>query len=265
MGASDISYWQLALGYGLLIFPMAVFLWHGVPLLGDTFMGVLRMTVQLLFIGFYLQYVFIWNNPWLNIGWIAVMVLVADASIVRGCGLRARIFLLPLSLSLLLGVLAPLLIFVLVIIRPDPFFDARYVIPIAGMILGNCLRADIVGIRGFYESLHKREKAYLHALASGARLHEAAQPFLRDALRDALAPTIATMATMGVVSLPGMMTGVILGGSDPATAIKYQIAIMLAIFSGTAITVTAAIYLTLHGSFTPYGILKREIFARIEK
>ena len=109
MGASDISYWQLALGYGLLIFPMAVFLWHGVPLLGDTFMGVLRMTVQLLFIGFYLQYVFRWNNPWLNIGWIAVMVLVADASIVRGCGLRARIFLLPLSLSLLMGVLAPLL------------------------------------------------------------------------------------------------------------------------------------------------------------
>jgi len=68
------------------------------------------------------------------------------------------------------------------------------------------------------------------------------------------------MATMGVVSLPGMMTGVILGGSDPATAIKYQIAIMLAIFSGTAITVTAAVYLTLYKSFTPFGLLDKEIF-----
>jgi len=70
------------------------------------------------------------------------------------------------------------------------------------------------------------------------------------------------MATMGVVSLPGMMTGVILGGADPATAIKYQIAIMLAIFSGTAITVTAAIYLTLHNSFTPYGLLDKDIFQK---
>lgn len=265
MGASDISYLQLAIGYGLLLFPTAVFLWHGVPLLGETFMAVLRMTAQLLFIGFYLQFLFKWNSLALNILWIAVMVLIADASIVRGCGLRARVFLAPLSFALLIGVLVPLLIFVLVIIRPNPLFDARYVIPIAGMILGNCLRADIVGIRGFYDSLSAREKAYLHALASGARLHEAILPFIRDALRDALAPTIATMATMGVVSLPGMMTGVILGGSDPATAIKYQIAIMLAIFSGTAITVTAAIYLTLAGGFTPYGILDRRIFNNSQK
>ena len=260
MNAADISYGQLAAGYGLLLFPFAVLLWHRVPMLGDTVISILRMTVQLLFIGFYLQFLFRWNHPGLNLLWIAVMVLVADASIVRGCGLQARRFLAPLSFALLLGVLFPLLLFVVVIIRTDPVMDARYVIPIAGMILGNCLRADIVGIRSFYESIHNQEKAYLHALASGARLHEAVLPFMRDALRDALAPTVATMATMGVVSLPGMMTGAILGGSDPATAIKNQIAIMLAIFSGTAITVTAAVYLTLHRSFTPYGLLDKGIF-----
>ena len=216
-------------------------------MLGDTVISILRMTVQLLFIGFYLQFLFRWNHPGLNLLWIAVMVLVADASIVRGCGLQARRFLAPLSFALLLGVLFPLLLFVVVIIRTDPVMDARYVIPIAGMILGNCLRADIVGIRSFYESIHNREKAYVHALASAP---VCMKPYYVHArcTRDALAPTVATMATMGVVSLPGMMTGAILGGSDPATAIKYQIAIMLAIFSGTAITVTAAVYLTLHRS-----------------
>lgn len=262
MNAAEITYWQLAAGYGLLIFPFATLLWHGVPMFGTTVISIVRMTVQLLFIGFYLQVVFRWNHPGINLLWIAVMVLVADASILRGCGLKARRFLAPLSCALLFGVLVPLLLFVGIIIQPDPVLDARYVIPIAGMILGNCLRADIVGIRSFYESIHKQEKAYLHALASGARLHEAVLPFLRDALQNALAPTVATMATMGVVSLPGMMTGVILGGADPATAIKYQIAIMLAIFSGTAITVTAAIYLTLHNSFTPYGLLDKDIFQK---
>ncbi|HDP35977.1 MAG TPA: ABC transporter permease [Candidatus Hydrogenedentes bacterium] len=260
MSASDITYPQLAAGYALLLLPLGMFLWYGVSLISETVLSVLRMTAQLLFVGFYLQVVFQWNNPWINFAWIAVMVMVADASIVRGCGLRVGRFAFPLAVALLAGVLAPLLLFLFVIIRPNPILDARYVIPIAGMILGNCLRADIVGIRGFYEAIHKREKTYLTALAAGATLQEAVLPFMREALEAALRPTIATMATIGVVSLPGMMTGVILGGADPMTAIKYQIAIMLAIFTGTAITVTLAIYLTLSGSFTPYGMLDKDIF-----
>ncbi len=260
MNASDIGYLQLALGYALLLFPLGIFLWYGVGLVGATLISVLRMTVQLLFVGFYLQVVFEWNTPWINCLWIAMMVLVADGSVIRGCGLRTRRFALPLAAALLAGVLTPLALFLFVIIRPDPLLDARYVIPIAGMILGNCLRADIVGIRSFYESIHKQEKAYLAALAAGARQHEAVLPFLREALDASLRPTIATMATIGLVSLPGMMTGVILGGADPMTAIKYQTAIMLAIFSGTAITVILAINLTLRSSFTAYGILDKSIF-----
>lgn len=260
MNASDITYGQLIAGYALLLFPLSIFIWYGVNLFRDTIISVLRMTLQLLFVGFYLQVVFNWNTPWINFLWVAVMVMVADASIVRSCGLRVRRFVMPLAVALLAGVLVPLLLFMLVIIRPEPILDARYVIPIAGMILGNCLRADIVGIRGFYEAIHKQEKVYLTALSAGATLHEAVLPFMREALEAALRPTIATMATIGVVSLPGMMTGVILGGANPMTAIKYQIAIMLAIFSGTAITVVLAIFLTMHKCFTPYGILDKTIF-----
>ncbi|MEX2605783.1 MAG: ABC transporter permease, partial [Kiritimatiellia bacterium] len=71
-----------------------------------------------------------------------------------------------------------------------------------------------------------------------------------------LAPTVAGMATIGLVSLPGMMTGVILAGADPATAIRYQIAIMIAIFSGTALTVYLAIVWTQPKRFNRFGTLK---------
>ena len=70
----------------------------------------------------------------------------------------------------------------------------------------------------------------------------------------ALLPTITTMSTIGLVSLPGMMTGVILAGADPISAIKYQIAIMIAIFTGTSITVFLAVLLTVKKSFSPYGL-----------
>ncbi len=260
MNIVDISFLSLAVGYGLLIFPLSILLWYRIPIVGDTLWAIVRMTVQLLFVGLYLQVVFSLNNFWLNGAWLLIMIGVADTSITRGCGLRLGRFAGPLFLALLLGTAVPLFFFVGPILARPHLLDAQYAIPIGGMILGNCLRADIIGVSNFYRSVRKSEKAFLQALAQGARFSEATRPFLRDAVQAALAPTVATMATIGLVSLPGMMTGVILGGADPMTAIKYQIAIMIAIFSGTAITVALAIWLTMKSSFTAYGVLDCQIF-----
>lgn len=262
MNIIEIAPWQLALGYTLLAFPLGILLWYRVPMLGKTAMAVVRMTVQLVFVGVYLHVIFEFNNAWLNAAWLLVMIGVADASIVRGCGLRLNRFALPLFGALLAGTAAPLLFFVGLILSRPNLLDAQYAIPIGGMILGNCLRADIVGIKSFYESIHTSEKAFLHALSQGATLHEAVRPFLRSAFLAAMTPTVATMATIGLVALPGMMTGVILGGADPVIAIKYQIAIMIAIFSGTAITLVVAIYATMRSSFTAYGTLDKAIFKK---
>jgi putative ABC transport system permease protein len=260
MSTVDIPLPGLLLGYTLILIPLSVMLWLRLPLIGRTVLALLRMTVQLFFVGFYLQVVFEVNNVWLNGAWVLVMIGVADLSIVRGCDLRLARFAAPLFLSLLVGTALPLF-FLLgpVLMRPN-LLDAQYAIPIGGMILGNCLRADIICLRFFYESIRKNEKSYLLALAQGASLTEACRPFLRDAFQAALAPTVATMATIGLVALPGMMTGVILGGADPLVAIEYQILIMIAIFTGTTITIALAIRLTLRGSFTRYGILDLEIF-----
>lgn len=262
MGAVNIGPWALAAYYGLLVIPLGIMLWIGIPIIGRTIAAVARMTIQLLFVGLYLQVVFQLNNPWVNTLWLAVMVGVADFSIARGCGLRLGRFAGPLFAALAAGTALPLVFFVGPLLARPNLMDAQYVIPIGGMILGNCLRADIIGIRNFYSSIQKSEKAFMLCLAQGARLKEAVLPYLRDACQAALLPTIATMATIGLVSLPGMMTGVILGGTDPMTAICYQIAIMIAIFTGTSITVILAILLTMKRSFTPYGTLDTGVFAK---
>ncbi|OQY07051.1 MAG: ABC transporter [Desulfobacteraceae bacterium 4572_123] len=260
MGIVNIGIKPLAAFYLLLIFPLAIMLWFKVPIIGRTLIALVRMTLQLLFVGFYLQVVFDLNSPWLNILWLVVMVTVADFSIARGCDLKPGKFALPLFTALAAGTAIPLLAFVGPLLRRPNIMDAQYVIPIGGMILGNCLRADIIGIKNFYNAIEKSEKVFLHALAQGARLHEAIRPYLRDACQAALLPTVATMGTIGLVALPGMMTGVIMGGADPMTAIKYQIAIMIAIFSGTSITVILAILMTIKSSFTPYGTLDQHAF-----
>jgi len=185
---------------------------------------------------------------------------VADISVARSCELRLARIALPLFVALLLGTAVPMLIFTGLLLRCENLLDAQYAIPIGGMILGNCLRADIIGVRTFYNSIRISEKSYHNSLAQGALLHEAVRPFVTEACQAALAPAVATMATIGLVSLPGMMTGVILGGAQPMTAIKYQIAIMIAIFSGTAVTVVLGIRLTMRSAFDHYGILKLSVF-----
>lgn len=254
----DISFGRLAAGYLLLLIPLAILLHQRVPIVRETGMAIVRMTVQLLLVGFYLQVVFQWNHPGVNLAWLVVMVLVADGSIVRGCGLRARTFAVPVFFAVLVGTLIPLLFFIGVILNHSNLLEAQFLIPIGGMVLGNCLRADIVGLRDFYDSVIRHEKAYHQSLAEGAQRSEALHPYLRDAIRSALLPTVATIATVGLVFLPGMMTGVILGGADPMTAIKVQIAIMIIIFSGTALTVYLALLWSIRGSFNGYGLLDRD-------
>jgi putative ABC transport system permease protein len=260
VNTEPIQFWGLAAGYGLLIMPFAILLWAGVPIVGKVAVAIVRMTVQLLFVGLYLQVVFELNNPWLNGLWVLVMLAVADVSIVRSAGLSFRYLAVPLFMALLAGTAIPLLYFVGVILFHANLLEARFVIPIGGMILGNCLRADIIGMRKFYQSIRKGNNVFLQQLAEGATLAEATRPYLAAALHEALAPTVATMATIGLVSLPGMMTGVILGGSDPSVAVMSQIAIMIAIFTGTSITILLAILLSRKAAFDAYGLLKRHIF-----
>lgn len=260
MNIEDISLLRLLAIYLLLLLPLTIILWHRIPIFGDTVIAVVRMALQLLFVGLYLQVVFRLGSAWINLLWLFVMIGVADVSVLRSCGLRVGRFVGPLFVALLVGTFIPLCFFVGPVLERAGIEDAQYVIPIGGMILGNCLRATIIGMKTFYYSVRDREKVFLGALASGARLREATEPFLRDALRDSLAPTVATIATIGLVALPGMMTGVILGGISPMTAIKYQMAIMVSILCATAVTVMLAIRFTMKSSFTAYGILDLEVF-----
>lgn len=257
--ALDIGTIGLLLGYLLLLFPLAFILFYRIKLLKPLTISVVRLTVQLLMVGLYLQLVFKLNAWWLNILWLVVMLVVADVSLLNASRLRLRPFLFPIFVSLTIGTCIPLVYLLGVIVRLPNLLDARYFIPMAGMILGNSLRADIVGLSTFFSSLRTEEQSYLLALSQGATLSEAVRPFLQKAYTASLAPTIATMATIGIVALPGMMTGIILGGTDPFVAIKYQIAIMMAIFSGTALAVILGILLTLKTSFDRYGVLDPDI------
>jgi putative ABC transport system permease protein len=166
------------------------------------------------------------------------MVIVADFATIDRSGLRRnKKLIISLFAATFLGIILIDLFFLKFVIQLPNILAAQYTIPITGMVLGNCLRSNVIGINEFYYSIHEHKERYRFYLANGANQKEALFPFFRTALKKSANPTLASIATIGLVSLPGMMTGQILSGSSPLIAIKYQIMIMLAIFSGTILSV----------------------------
>ncbi len=257
---TDLSLPAMISMYALMGVPLAILVYLQLGMVRDMLIGMVRMTLQLILVGLYLKYIFQLNHPLVSLLWVAVMLGVANFSILRKAGLKPG----PFFWRSLIGIAGSTLLvsgwFILIAIRPDPIYDARYMVPIVGMILGNCLRSNVLSLERFYSGIRKNENEFMTYLMLGATLHEATRPYLRDAVKAAINPAIATMATMGIVSLPGMMTGQILGGTMPIIAIKYQIGIMICIFTAMVIAALVNILLSLSVAFDDHQRLKQTIF-----
>ncbi|MDH5749027.1 MAG: ABC transporter permease, partial [Rhodospirillales bacterium] len=121
------------------------------------------------------------------------------------------------------------------LLRPDPWYDPRYALPLLGMILGNTMNAVALGMNTLTATAFNERNAIESRLALGHTRFEALDRVMRASLRTALMPIVNSMAATGLVALPGMMTGQILAGVEPVEAVKYQLLIMFLIAGGTAL------------------------------
>jgi putative ABC transport system permease protein len=255
---SDISVLNLLYGYLLLLIPIFLIIYHKTGLLKSVLIAILRMTVQLSFVALYLEFIFKLNNAWLNILWVVVMLVTASFTTVKRSGLKRKYFVLPLLISGFFSLIIIDSFFLGLVIHLDYVFEARYFIPISGMIIGNSMSHNIVGLSTFYKSLYKEKSLYRFLLINTGSTTEAISPFIKEAIRRALNPFIANMSTIGLISLPGMMTGQILGGSSPETAIKYQIMIMISIFTACTLNLIMSFYFNNKIVFDELGNLKED-------
>ncbi|NDV64446.1 ABC transporter permease [Bacteroides sp. 224] len=255
MSTIDISYLSLGIGLLLLIIPI-YYLWKfKTGLVKATIIGVVRMIIQLLLVGVYLQYLFIWDNPWINFLWVVIMILVASQTAISRTRIKTKILLLPICIGFLTSVVLIGLYFLGFVLQLDNIFSARYFIPIFGILMGNMLSSNVIALNAYYTGLQREHQQYYYLLGNGATRQEAQAPFIREALRKAFSPLIANIAVMGLVALPGTMIGQILGGSNPNVAIKYQMMIMVITFSASMLSLMITISLASRKSFDSFGNL----------
>lgn len=216
----------------------------------------MRMLIQLALVGIFLQYIFDMNNPIINSAYLLLMITVALFSTLKSTKMQLATMGLPLFASFLLPNFLLILYFNIVVVQLSLPFDARYFIPIGGMLIGNSLSGVIVGVKRFYDSIKDDQKTYFYMLAMGATRGEALKPYIQDSLLTSVSPTLASLETIGLVHLPGMMTGQILGGSLPISAIRYQMGIMIAILLIRYASTYLAIRFTSIKAFNDFDVLE---------
>ena len=135
MGTIDISYLSLGIGLLLLLIPLFYIWKFKTGLLRATLIGTARMIVQLFFIGVYLKYLFLWNNPWINFLWVIVMILVASQTALARTQLKRKILLIPISVGFLCSVICVGMYFIGIVLRLENVFSAQYFIPIFGILM----------------------------------------------------------------------------------------------------------------------------------
>lgn len=214
-------------------------------------LAALRTVVQLLAIGYVLGWVFRFDRWYVVLPLMALMTAVAGlAGASRGeHGYRGQRVDSIVSIWLSAWLVAAVGLFA--VIRIHPWYAPQYAIPILGMILGNTLTGVSLAIERMTQALTARRDRVEMALALGATRWEAAQAPARQAVRAGMIPTLNQMAVVGVVSLPGMMTGQVLAGQSPLQAVRYQIVIMFLIAAASALGTVGAVLLTYRRLFSP--------------
>lgn len=226
----DISLLNLSLAFIPTVFVLVIlYKWH--MNYGNALYAIVRMLIQLLIIGYLLVFIFNTESAWIVLAILLVMV-IASSWIALGVAKKhqGKLFRYAL-LSIAIGGGINLLIITQVVLLLEPWYEPRYVIPLAGMIFANAMNTVSLAVER------------LDAEITNGVSYERARSI---AFQAAMIPVINSLFAVGLVSLPGMMTGQILSGVSPLVAVRYQIVVMCMIFSSAGIS--SAMFLVLSKS-----------------
>ncbi len=248
----NITIWSLLGSFSLVIVAIVISGWLKLGTVKEIIIACIRMVIQLIVVGYALTYLFQMDNVWVTLAIVVVMVVnAAYQAAQRGKGLEGAF-----SISLLaIGSSTVVSLVILTLTRSIDFVPSQ-VISITGMLAGNAMTSVGLCFRNLKTLFRDNHQAIEERLALGATPMQSAIEIVRETVRLGTQPTIDNIKTIGLVSLPGMMTGLMFAGTVPTAAIKYQIMVMFMVLATTSITSTVASFMVSRSFFTTNAQLK---------
>jgi putative ABC transport system permease protein len=252
----EISWLQLSLSLLFILLAGAASLYYRLRMERDLLVGTLRTFVQLALVGYVLQFVFDLEQPFLIL-LLYLWMLFWAAHAVRGRVDEDDISILgPTFVSMAVAFTLMTALVTGAIIQVEPWYNPQYFIPLGGMIAGNAMNAISLALERLLSGLRQQRAEVELILSLGGSWQEASQRLRREAIRAGMIPSVNAMMTVGLVSLPGMMSGQILAGIDPAQAVRYQILVMVMLVGATALGTLLVVNLILRRCFTRFEQLR---------
>lgn len=255
----NIGPFHLAIGLVFILIAGLSSIYYSLNLEKDLLIGTVRTFTQLFLLGYVLKFVFNLNNMYLVLLVFGLMTFFAAWTIYGRVKEKQISFFMPVLFSMMISFFSVAFIVTAVIIDVKPWWEPRYFIPLGGMVIGNSMNAIAIALERMLGEMRTRQNEIEMRLCLGADSIEASKEIVKNAMQAGMIPSINSMMAVGMVFIPGMMTGQILGGSDPIIAIKYQIVVMVMITGATAIGTLITILLVRKRCFNKSGqlILRR--------
>ena len=246
---------DLVLCLGLIAIAIVLSLWRKLGLEKQLVYSAGRSLIQLIAIGYILDIVFAIDNWLLVLAILGVMIAIASIVTRNRIDQKLKGLLPTVILSIFASSAFTLAYMILLIVQPERWYDPQYLIPLGGMLFGNAMNgASLAGDRLLNAIMQNRLEIETH-LCLGATARQAISGYQKEAIRTGLIPTLNNMMVIGLVSLPGMFTGQVLGGTNPRDAASYQILILFAI----VLTNLIAIVLVTEGIYKHFFNKKEQL------
>ena len=251
MSTIELSYTQLAISAGLVA--VAGGLSAALRLGVTKRLGIasVRTVVQLALLGLILEWVFSVRQWQVVVALLCTMIINAGVASVRATQRRFRGIWASGLFAVTLSSVVTTFVVVEVVVQVRPVYEPRYVIPLLGMVLGNTLTGLSLCLDRLMAALAEKRGQVEAWLALGGTMWEASRSHIREAVRTGMIPILNAMTVVGIVSLPGMMTGQILAGASPFEAVKYQVVVMFMIASSVSLAGVCVALLTFRRLTTP--------------
>ncbi len=252
-----MGFQELLLSGVFVIIPLVIVVVLKLGLTKDIVIASVRSIVQLLIVGMILTFVFDSDSSIYMILMIIVMIGAASQNVIKkGTRIPGIKWIIILTLTAVEVVsMAIMLLFGILDFEPEQ------IIPISGMIIGNCMVLSLLFVSKFTDELENSEEMIELILSFGGEPKEAVSRSLKSAIQTSMIPTIESQKTIGLVQLPGMMSGLIIGGAAPMEAVMYQLLILFLILTNATAASVMVGYLSypkLFNSRLQYTGLKNE-------
>ena len=254
----QLDWVSMMAGSALILLTIAISFWRGLGAEKDLFIASVRCAGQLLVMGLVLRYLFRLREWYLVIGVLVLMTGFAAWESYRRVREPVAGTLWVISACVFVATLISVSYLTHVVVRVRVWYDPQYLIPLAGMILGQAVNGAAIAAERLTQSIRDNVGDIETYLALGATPRRACRKHLRDAVHAGLIPTVTAMMVAGIVKLPGMMTGQILAGADPFDATLYQIVIFFALSFMAGITAMMVVELLHRRFFVGDVRLRRE-------